>query len=150
VDIGPWYGIAGGFTHTMATMNDEASVRLDVWLWAARWFKTRALARQAIESGRVLAQDQACKPAHPVRAGTRLEIRRGQERYQITVREPASRRGSATVAAGLYLESEESQARRERDRQLRRAERAGFEPPPSRPDKRARRLIRALGDIDMA
>lgn len=134
----------------MVAMNEEASVRLDVWLWAARWFRSRTLAREAIEAGRVLADGQPCKRSRPVRPGHKLEIRRGDERYQIQVRAVASRRGGAPEAAQLYQESEQSQQRRERERLQRRAERAGYQPPPGRPDKRARRLIRTLGDIDMS
>ena len=131
-------------------MNEQASVRLDVWLWAARWFRTRTLAREAIEAGRVLAQGQPCKRARPVRPGDKLEIRRGDERHEIQVQAVSSRRGGAPQAARLYQESEESQQRRERERLQRQAERAGYQPPPGRPDKRARRLIRTLGDIDMS
>lgn len=130
-------------------MNREPrGVRLDQWLWAARFFKTRALAKQAVETGKVEADGQRAKPARPVVIGDALVIERGGERFEIAVQALASVRGAASVAQALYLESEASQAARERARAQRAAERAGYRPPATRPDKRARRLIRALGDLD--
>lgn len=123
-------------------------VRLDQWLWAARFFKTRVLAKQAIEAGRVLVGEAVAKPARAVRIGDSLQVTRGDERFEIDVLALSSRRGPASAAQALYRESEASVVRRAEERERRRAERAGFSPPESRPDKRARRLIRALGDID--
>lgn len=125
------------------------SVRLDIWLWAARFFKTRALAKQAIETNKVdIAGQRANKPARPVRVGDMLQVERGEEVFQIQVADLSDTRGPAKIAQTLYVESEEScRTRIERLAQLR-AERAGYRPPEQRPDKRARRLIRALGDID--
>ena len=124
------------------------SVRLDVWLWAARFFKTRALAKDAIEHSRVKIAGQHCKPSRAVRIGDALEVERSDERYEIRVLALSESRGPAQVAQGLYEESIESRQRREHERALRAAARAGFQPPKSRPDKRARRLIQALGDLD--
>jgi ribosome-associated heat shock protein Hsp15 len=126
----------------------QASVRIDVWLWAARFFKTRTLARQAVEAGRVEINGQSCKPARAVRIGDRLDIRRGDERFEIDVAGLSETRGSAPVAQQLYRESDESLARRQAEREQRRLANAGFQAPKSKPDKRARRLIQALGDID--
>ncbi|MGH8211603.1 MAG: RNA-binding S4 domain-containing protein [Rhodanobacteraceae bacterium] len=126
----------------------EAGVRLDTWLWAARFFRTRTLAKQAVETGRIEVVGQSCKPAHPLRAGSVLKIARGEERFEIEVLHLSDRRGSASAAQTLYRESEISRAARETAREQRRAERAGYQPPAGKPDKRARRLIRALGDID--
>src|SRR5699024_5746767 len=125
------------------------SVRLDIWLWAARFFKTRALAKQAIETGKVgIGGQRANKPARPVRVGDALRIQRGEEVFEIEVAGLSVTRGPAKVAQTLYVESDASrEARLERLARLR-AERAGYRPPEQRPDKRARRLIRALGDID--
>lgn len=124
------------------------SVRLDVWLWAARFFKTRSLAKQAIETGKVEIGGQRAKPSRTVRIGDALNIIRGEETFEIHVRGLSDIRGAAPVAQALYLESDASRARREAARAQRAAERAGYRPPEGRPDKRARRLIRALGDID--
>ncbi|MGY0504608.1 RNA-binding S4 domain-containing protein [Luteimonas sp. e5] len=129
-------------------MNMAEGVRLDLWLWAARFFKTRSLARQAIEAGRVELGGQRVKPARELRSGDRLRIVRGEECFEVEVIGLSTRRGPAPVAQALYRESEESMAARAQARAQRAAERAGYRPPEGRPDKRARRLIRALGDID--
>ncbi|NLG59499.1 MAG: RNA-binding S4 domain-containing protein [Gammaproteobacteria bacterium] len=124
------------------------TVRLDLWLWAARFFKTRALAKQAIETGKVEVGGQRAKPARAVRVGDALRVVRGEEIFEIEVAGLSDSRGPARVAQTLYVETEQSRAERlERLARLR-AERAGYRPPQQKPDKRARRLIRALGDID--
>lgn len=125
-----------------------APVRLDLWLWAARFFKTRSLAKQAIESGRVEVAGQSAKASRPLRVGELLQVRRGDEQFDIEVLALTSKRGSATVAQALYRESEESIARRASEREKRRMEATGYRAPASKPDKRARRLIQALGDLD--
>jgi ribosome-associated heat shock protein Hsp15 len=124
------------------------SVRLDLWLWAARFFKTRALAKQAIETGKIDVAGQRAKPSRAVRIGDEIRITRGDEAYEVRVAGLSDVRGPAKVAQALYLEAEESRLRRESARAQRAAERAGYQAPETRPDKRARRLIRALGDID--
>lgn len=130
---------------------DEAAphgVRLDVWLWAARFFRTRALAKQAIEGGKIHVNAAAGKPAKALHVGDRLTITRAEERIEVVVTALAEQRGSAARAQLLYRESEASRAARDAASQQRRLERAGYSKPPTKPDKRARRLIRALGDID--
>lgn len=122
--------------------------RIDAWLWAARFFKTRSLAKQAVERGRVAIAGASCKPAHLVRVGDSLRITRGEETFEVRVLALSGKRGSAALAQTLYRESEASVRAREDARAQRRAERGGYQPPPKRPDKRARRLIRALGDLD--
>ncbi len=134
-------------THS-ANEATAVSVRLDQWLWAARFFKTRALARKAIENGRVSLNAHAGKPASPVHSGAALTIVRGDERMDVVVSRLSSQRGSATVAQTLYQETDASRLAREQARELRRLQANGYQPPESKPDKRARRLIRALGDID--
>lgn len=126
----------------------DAGVRLDIWLWAARFFKTRQLSKDAIIHHRVKVADQACKPSRIVRINDVLVIERAGESWEVTVRGLSSSRGPAKVAQTLYSESDDSRLRREAERAQRAAERAGFQPPPTRPDKRARRLIQALGDLD--
>lgn len=134
-------------TETPDTSAIEA-VRLDLWLWAARFFKTRTLARQAVAVGRVEVQGQPGKPSRSVRIGDALVVVRGEERFELVVRGLSDVRGPAKVAQALYEESEASRQRRETERAERAASRAGYRPPEGKPDKRARRLIRALGDID--
>ena len=125
-----------------------AGTRIDVWLWAARFFRTRALAKQAIETGKVEVGGQRAKPSRSVRIGDALVVQRGEERFEIEVLGLSDARGPAKVAQTLYAESEASRQARDALRANRAAERAGYRAPESKPDKRARRLIRALGDID--
>ena len=123
-------------------------VRLDQWLWAARFFKTRALAKRAIEAGKVDVNSQSGKPATLLRAGETLRIARGEERFEVVVFALSAQRGPASVAQTLYRETDASLAAREAERERRRMEATGYRAPLGKPDKRARRLIRALGDID--
>jgi len=127
-----------------------ASVRIDQWLWAARFFKTRSLAKQAIETGRVEVDGQRVKASRAVREGDALRILRGDARFAVQVLGLSTVRGSAPVAQALYAETEASKLLREQARVERAAARDGYRAPEQRPDKRARRLIRALGDIDAA
>ncbi len=126
----------------------DGAVRLDIWLWAARFYKTRSLAKHAVEGGKVEVNQAAGKPARSVHVGDRLRISRGEERFEIDVIALSEQRGSGAAAQGLYQETEASRTSREALAEQRRMERAGYSKPPTKPDKRARRLIRLLGDID--
>ena len=128
----------------------EASntVRLDLWLWAARFYKTRTLAKQAIEAGRVEVDGQGAKPSRALKSGENVQVRRGEETFDIQVLALSAKRGSAPVARALYSESDESVAGRLAGQEKRRLEATGYKAPMSKPDKRARRLIQALGDLD--
>ena len=87
-------------------------MRLDKWLWAARFFKTRTLAVEAIEGGRVSVNGDRAKPAKEVRVGDTLAIRRPPFEHVVRVRELSDKRGPASAAAALFEETEESRARR--------------------------------------
>lgn len=87
-------------------------LRLDKWLWAARFFKTRALAAEAVESGKVLCHGQRVKPARALAVGDLLSIRLGPYTFDVVVRALSARRGPAPKARQLYAETEESQQRR--------------------------------------
>ena len=116
-------------------------MRVDKWLWAARFYKTRSLAQQAIAAGRVKLSDARIKPSHELKAGDALAIRVGELEWQITVKALSDKRGPADVARQLYQESETSRAERERRHDLRRW---GAEPASAlkgRPTKRDRRRI---------
>jgi ribosome-associated heat shock protein Hsp15 len=94
--------------------SDEISrVRLDKWLWAARFFKTRALAANAIETGKVEVNGERAKRAKQLQVGDELHIRLGPYHHVVTVRAISEHRGPATVAAGLYSESDEAKKARE-------------------------------------
>ena len=90
----------------------DSQVRLDKWLWAARFFKTRSIAREAVSGGKVHLNGHRAKPGRTLSLGDELRIQRGEEEYTINVVELSPRRGPATVARGLYEETEESIERR--------------------------------------
>lgn len=127
---------------------EDATVRLDLWLWAARFYRTRSLAKQAIDTGKVDVGGQRAKASRTVRVGDTMRIVRGDEVFEIAVAGLSDQRGPASVAQALYSESETSKTNRLETLASLRAGRAGYQPPHHKPDKRARRLIRALGDID--
>jgi ribosome-associated heat shock protein Hsp15 len=112
-------------------------MRLDKWLWAARFFKTRRLAVEAIEGGRVSVNGDRAKPAKELRVGDELAVRRPPFEHRVVVKALAERRGPASVAAGLYVETEESRARRT----VLAAEMKALPQPrfPGRPTKKTRR-----------
>lgn len=120
-------------------------VRLDKWLWAARFFKTRTLATDAVDRGRVRLNGVPVKPAHNVRIGDLLAIDNGATQWEVQVCGLAEVRGSATIAQGLYAETEASQAKRQAVAESRRY----FSEPGAaikgRPTKRDRRLIDKTG-----
>lgn len=123
-------------------MDAAESVRADIWLWAARFFKTRALAKHAIEGGKVTVNDLPCKPAKLLHVGDRLHVGIGEQRFEIDIRILSEKRGPASVAQTLYEETQASRVAREALREQRRLQGADTSKPPSRPDKRSRRLIR--------
>jgi ribosome-associated heat shock protein Hsp15 len=119
-------------------------VRVDRWLWAARFFKTRSLATDAVLGGHVQVNDERVKPSRDVKAGDSLRIRNGQVEWTVTVRGLSDRRGPAAVARELYEESAESAEARERRRlELRLARPPGADLA-GRPTKRDRRRLEAL------
>lgn len=124
-------------------MVDE-KVRLDKWLWAARFFKTRALATEAVNGGKVHLNGQRIKPSRDVKIHDVYDIQRGFERYQIVVEKLSIRRGPATVAQTLYHETQTSIQKREKEaeqRKLAMMQRPAFD---HRPNKKERRKIRDL------
>jgi ribosome-associated heat shock protein Hsp15 len=119
-------------------------VRIDKWLWAARFFKTRSEATEAVLGGHVHVGGERVKPAKETRVGDTLEIRRGELRWTVVVTGLAERRGSASVAATLYEETPDSLAAREQQRLERRLARPLGADLGARPTKQARRRIEAL------
>jgi ribosome-associated heat shock protein Hsp15 len=120
-------------------MSDK--VRIDKWLWAARFFKTRALARDAIKGGKVQIDGHRVKPGRTLAAGDRLTIRRGDEEFQVTVSDLDERRLSAALAQGKYVEDPASVARRESAAAQRKLDQQARAERQGRPDKRQRRQI---------
>jgi ribosome-associated heat shock protein Hsp15 len=129
-------------------MDRAGAVRIDKWLWAARFYKTRSLAAEAVERGHVLADGQRVKPARLVRTGEAITVQRGEERVELRVRALSETRGPAAVAQQLYEETAAS-----RERRLRHAEARRLAPEPAtaikgRPSKRDRRELKRLaGDV---
>jgi ribosome-associated heat shock protein Hsp15 len=119
-------------------------VRVDKWLWAARFFKTRGAATEAVVGGHVHVNGERVKPARAVKPGDRLEIRRGQQRFTVTVTGLAERRGPASAAAQLYEEDPQSIATRQEQRDERRLARPLGADLSARPTKRDRRRLDAL------
>ena len=118
--------------------------RIDKWLWAARFFKTRSLAKTAVEGGKVHLNGQRVKAAKNVAVGDRLTITRGTTEQIVDVEALSDRRGSATIAAELYAETADSIARRTEEAARRKMERAGLRLPERRPNKKDRRALRDL------
>ncbi|HWA13988.1 MAG TPA: S4 domain-containing protein [Burkholderiales bacterium] len=119
----------------------ENKVRIDKWLWAARFYKTRGLAADAVEGGKVQVNGERVKPAKALKPGDVLAIRNGPYGWVVTVRLLAERRGSATEAARLFEESPQSRATREETAARLKAQRQSNPFPGGRPTKRQRRQI---------
>lgn len=126
--------------------DQNEQVRADLWLWAARFFKTRKLARQAIEAGHIDVNELGCKPSKALHVGDQMHIARGEEQLHVVVLALSTRRGPASEAQALYEETPASRAAREAAREQRRLTGAAFDHPPKRPDKQARRQLRQLKD----
>ncbi len=125
-------------------MSGSERVRIDKWLWAARFFKTRSLATDAIDLGRVRVDGERIKPAREARLGDHVEVLIGDVRIEVVIRALADVRGPASAAQQLYDETAESRARRERRSELRRF---GTEPARAirgRPTKREGRALRSV------
>ncbi|RZJ84873.1 MAG: RNA-binding S4 domain-containing protein [Massilia sp.] len=125
---------------------EDNNVRLDKWLWAARFFKTRSMATDAIDRGRVRVEGEPVKPSRNVKVNDKLVIDNGSDRWEVIVAALSDKRGPAPVARELYFETEESIAKRENDKTARR-----LFPEPSldikgRPTKRDRRAMTRIGE----
>jgi ribosome-associated heat shock protein Hsp15 len=128
-------------SHEDGEHNGPESMRLDKWLWAARFFKTRALATEAINGGKIHLNGQRAKPGKDIGIGARLAISKDQYTWDITVTALKAQRRPATEAALLYEETPESQAKRQAEVERRKADRELGVQPDQRPDKKDRRVI---------
>ena len=129
----------------MTLPTDPARTRLDKWLWAARFFKHRTGATEAVDGGKVKLNGMSVKPAREVKPGDRLDITIGEETRSVRVRAIADKRGSASVAQTLYEETAESIAAREEARDLRKFAATPGADLQGRPTKRDRRRIDRFG-----
>ena len=130
----------------MSASDTPDAVRLDKWLWAARFYKTRGLAAQAIAGGKVQIDGVRVKRSKTLHVGDRIRIRKGPYEYQLTVRVTSGRRGSAKDAVLLYDESEESGKARERLKEQHRLAAAAARSTKGRPTKKERRQIHRFKD----
>jgi ribosome-associated heat shock protein Hsp15 len=127
-----------------ATPGQDAIVRLDKWLWAARFFKTRSLATEAVNGGKVELNGLRPKPSKDVKVGDQLRVRLGPFIHEITVRALSERRGPASMAALLFAEMPESIAARERLREQHRLAPVAQYEDGGRPTKKDRRAMSAF------
>lgn len=124
------------------THESPITLRIDKWLWAARFYKTRRLATEAVDGGKVKLNEQRTKPSHAIHVGDRLDIVIGDYTWQIMVMALSNQRGSAPIAQMLYQEDVDSHARRQA--QVAERKRLGQAHPSKAPDKKDRREITKL------
>ena len=124
-------------------------VRIDKWLWAARFYKTRSVAKQAIEGGKVRSDGQRIKASREITVGMQLTIRTGWDDRTVEVIELSDQRRGATEAQKLYRETQESVTKRESDAQQRKLLHQGEGLPPKRPTKKQRRQIHRFREQDI-
>ena len=122
--------------------SEQERVRLDKWLWAARFFKTRSLATEAVDGGKVDVNGARAKPAKLVGPGDEIRVRAGTQLFVVNVKDTAERRGPASVARELYDETPESVAARERAAEQHRLAATSFDFDEGRPNKKDRRELR--------
>ncbi|MDH5445209.1 MAG: RNA-binding S4 domain-containing protein [Gammaproteobacteria bacterium] len=116
-------------------------LRIDKWLWAARFYKTRALATEAVSGGHIHVEGARVKPSREIKVGDQIIINKAPYSFELTILGLNARRGPAKLAQTLYEESETSRLKREEIAAIRRMERASNPTPDRRPDKRDRRRI---------
>ena len=122
-------------------MMADSSIRIDKWLWAARFFKTRSLATDAVDGGRVRLNGERIKPARSVKIGDVLVIDNGSTEWEVLVEALSDKRGSASVAQTLYTETEQSIVERQKQAEQRKFFREPGEAIKGRPTKRDRRML---------
>lgn len=122
----------------------DPGVRLDKWLWAARFFKTRSMATAAVNGGKIHLNGARTKAARNIAPGDKLVINNGHEEFRVTILALSAMRRPAKEARLLYDEEEESVRRREEEREMRRLLHASGMAPARRPDKRDRRKIKSF------
>jgi len=119
-------------------------VRIDKWLWATRFYKTRSLAKKKIEQGKIKVNGQRCKPARTIEVGDQVSIKKGQTQWVVDVLDLSEQRGPAKVAQNLYQETQASQKSREDKQLLNKLEYHSTPKPEGRPSKKERREIQKL------
>lgn len=128
-------------------MSEMSNLRIDKWLWAARFFKTRTLASEAVDTGKVKVGGERVKPARGLRIGDELAIDNGSDTWEVEVLGLSDKRGAAPVARLLYAETPASIARREQAQEERKLFREPGSTIKGRPTKRDRRQLSKAGDL---
>ena len=131
-----------------AKNNSAKKVRIDKWLWAARFYKTRSLATDAIKGGKVTVNGNRAKPSREVEVGDVLILRQGDDIKTVNVLILSDKRGPATVAQLLYQETDESIQKREKEKELRKLAAVQMPHGEGRPTKRSRRMIHRFTQSD--
>lgn len=131
-------------THSNLHTPDPTPLRVDKWLWAARFYKTRRLATEALQAGHVRVNGERCKPSKCLKPGDRVSIEKNGQQFDIEVLALSGIRGNAEIAQTLYLETTESVTRREEASALARMTHGERTAPAQKPDKRERRMIRSF------
>ena len=121
--------------------NDNEAVRIDKWLWAARFYKTRSIAREMVQGGKVHYNDQRSKASKIVEVGATIKLLQGQEEKIIVIDQISDQRRGAPIAQTLYHETEESIAKREKNAEARKLNALHSPRPDTKPDKKQRRQI---------
>jgi ribosome-associated heat shock protein Hsp15 len=122
-------------------MMTDLTVRIDKWLWAARFYKTRSLAREMVQGGKVHYNGQRCKASKNVEVGALLSVRQGEQLFEIKVEALSEHRQSATIAQTLYQETEKSVEKREQYQILRKLSLQNAPHPDRKPNKKERREL---------
>ena len=136
-------------TSTTVDSNDKPKkVRIDKWLWAARFFKTRSLASEAVKGGKVSVNGQRAKPSRELEIGDTIILRQGADLKTVIVQDLSDKRGPASVAQLLYQETDESIENREKEKELRKLAAVQMPHGEGRPTKRSRRLIHRFTRAD--
>ncbi|RUO64912.1 ribosome-associated heat shock protein Hsp15 [Idiomarina ramblicola] len=130
----------------MTKTRKESPIRLDKWLWAARFYKTRALARQMVQSGKVQYDGQRSKPSKTVQVGSVITLRQGFDTKEVEVLALSEQRRSASEAQLLYQETEQSIEKREQNAEARKLNALYNPHPEGRPDKKQRRQLIRMKD----
>ena len=123
-------------------------VRIDKWLWAARFFKTRTLAKQAVEGGKVHYQGSRVKAGKEIQLGAELSIRQGYDELVVIVTGLSDRRGPAKIAQSLYQETEQSLCKRTENSLMRKSQKTSEARPSGKPNKKERRKIMKLNKME--
>ena len=129
-------------------IDKTSTVRLDKWLWAARFFKTRSLASQAISNGKIYVHGERPKPSRKVQIDDELTIRQGCDEKTVIVTDLSEKRGSATMAAELYAETEKSINKRKTEAEKRKIMNTAIPESQHRPNKKQRRQIHRFKNIN--